>query len=103
MLEFSGQLTTPDRFSYHTGLFRTDGRRPDGATLIPWSEGKYLAWDATIVHTCAASYVSPQAALIGPASVQAANRKTTKYGGLPSTPHFSCTLHFSSSQSRCHL
>src|SRR6218665_1877010 len=21
MLEFSGQLTTPDRFSYHTGLF----------------------------------------------------------------------------------
>lgn len=70
------------------GLFRTDGRRPDGATLIPWSGGRYLAWDATIVHTCAASYVSPQAASMGPASVQAANRKTTKYGGLPSTHIF---------------
>ena len=53
-----------------------------------WSEGKYLAWDATIVHTCAASYVSTQAASIGPASVQAVNRKTTKYGGLPSAHIF---------------
>src|SRR6218665_1839880 len=57
------------------GLFRTDGKRPDGATLVPWSAGKYLAWDATVVHTCAASYISPQAASVGPASVQAANRK----------------------------
>src|SRR6218665_561232 len=55
------------------GLFRTDGKRPDGATLVPWSAGKYLAWDATEAHTCAASYIAPQAASVGPASVQAAN------------------------------
>jgi hypothetical protein len=67
------------------GLFRSDGKRPDGATLIPWSEGKYLAWDATIVHTCAASYITQPANLIGPASVQAANRKTQKYAGLPAS------------------
>ena len=40
-----------------SGLLRTDGMQPDGATLIPWSAGRYMAWDATVVHTCAASYL----------------------------------------------
>src|SRR6218665_1287724 len=60
----------------------------DGATLVPWSTGKYLAWDATVVHTCAASYILPQAASVGPASVQAANRKALKYAALPTTHAF---------------
>ena len=47
-----------------------------------------MAWDATIVHTCAVSYVSPQAASMGPASVRTANRKITKYDGVPSTHIF---------------
>src|SRR6218665_3748134 len=33
------------------GLFRSDGKRPDGATIIPWIGGKYLTRDATVVHT----------------------------------------------------
>src|SRR6218665_1926718 len=70
------------------GLFRTDGKRPDGATLVPWSAGKYLPWDATVVHTCAASYILPQAASVGPASVQTANRKALKYAALPTTHVF---------------
>src|SRR6218665_3877639 len=41
------------------GLFRSDGKRPDGATLVPWSHGRYLAWDATVAHSCAASYIGP--------------------------------------------
>ena len=68
------------------GLFRVDGKRPDGATLIPWMGGKYLAWDATVVHTCAASYIG--AGSVGPASVQAANRKIQKYQGLPTSHLF---------------
>ena len=28
-------------------LFRSDGKRPDGATIAPWKNGKCLVWDAT--------------------------------------------------------
>ena len=27
-----------------TGLYRSDGKRPDGATLVPWKRGKVLVW-----------------------------------------------------------
>ena len=38
---------------------RTDGRRPDGATMLPWSRGRsLLAWDFTCVHRLAASHLS---------------------------------------------
>ena len=30
------------------GLFRSDGKRPDGLTLDPWSSGKALCWDVTV-------------------------------------------------------
>src|SRR6218665_2808119 len=57
------------------GLPRTDGKRPNGATLIPWSAGRYMAWDATVVHTCAASYLSQTAISAGSAAEQAAVHK----------------------------
>ncbi|XP_063371156.1 zinc finger protein 596-like [Cydia amplana] len=31
------------------GLCRTDGKRPDGLTLVPWQKGRCLLWDATCV------------------------------------------------------
>src|SRR6218665_3450233 len=71
-----------------SGLLRTDGKRPDGATLIPWSAGRYMAWDATVVHTCAASYLSQTAILAGSAAEQAAVHKTDKYALLPATHVF---------------
>ena len=30
------------------GLCRSDGKRPDGLTLIPWQSGKSLVWDVTL-------------------------------------------------------
>src|SRR6218665_435130 len=68
-----------------SGLLRIDGKRPDGATLIPWSAGRCMAWDTTVVHTCAASYLSQTAISAGSAAEQAAIRKTAKYALLPAT------------------
>jgi hypothetical protein len=65
------------------GLMRSDGKRPDGMTLIPWQEGKMLAWDVTVTTTLADSYVDSAAQRAGVVAEQAAARKTLKYTGLP--------------------
>jgi len=39
------------------GLCRTDGKRPDGMTLIPWKAGKPVVWDVTAICTTASSYI----------------------------------------------
>ena len=35
------------------GLYRTDGKRPDRVTMIPWEMGKQLMWDVTVVDALA--------------------------------------------------
>ncbi|KAI5743815.1 hypothetical protein M8J77_022482 [Diaphorina citri] len=40
------------------GLSRSDGKRPDGATVIPWSMGQSLVWDFTCRDTLANSYIN---------------------------------------------
>ena len=30
-------------------LYKTDQKRPDGFTLVPWAVGKQLLWDVTVV------------------------------------------------------
>lgn len=37
------------------GLSRTDGKRPDGVSLIPWSRGRSIVWDFTCAHRQAPS------------------------------------------------
>ena len=39
------------------GLLRSDNKRPDGVTLIPWKQGKCLAWDVTMPDTYAQSHL----------------------------------------------
>lgn len=66
-----------------SGLVRTDGKRPDGVTLIPWQNGKSLAWDVTVVDTLAASYIASASLSPGGAAEQAAEHKKEKYATLP--------------------
>ena len=39
-----------------SGLYRSDGKRPDGITIVPWRRGKLLVWDTTCPDTYAPSY-----------------------------------------------
>ena len=36
-----------------SGLSRLDGKRPDGVTVIPWSRGRPLVWDAMVPDSLA--------------------------------------------------
>ena len=70
------------------GLCWSDGKRPDGLTLVPWQSGKPLIWDVTVVCPLSDSYVA-LAARDPPATAEmAASNKTAKYAGLTSDYHF---------------
>jgi len=68
-----------------SGLSRSDGRRPDGLSLIPWQSGKPLTWDVTVATTLAASYINASAGSGGAAAELAASNKLTKYADLPAS------------------
>ena len=62
-------------------MSRSDGKRPDGLTLVPRKEGKHITWDSTVVCTVVDSYVSGSAREAGLAGKTAAQRKEAKYRG----------------------
>jgi hypothetical protein len=64
------------------GLARTDAKRPDGATLVPWTRGRCLLWDATCPDTLAPSYVQRSASEPGAAAALAEIKKSAKYSAL---------------------
>ena len=47
-----GSLSLPSMLEPR-GLYRTDGKRPEGVTMIPWEMGKQLVWDVTVVDALA--------------------------------------------------
>jgi len=67
-----------------SGLSRTDGKRPDGLTLIPWSSGKCALWDVTVIDTFANAYLNVTSVTEGGAADIAEARKLDKYRDLAS-------------------
>ena len=56
--------------------------RPDGASLIPWANGRRVVWDATTPDTLAGSHLSSTTVLAGAAAASAAKLKHRKYEEL---------------------
>ena len=65
-----------------TGLFRSDGKRPDGVTLVPWRSGRLLVWDATCPDTFAPSHLPSATREAGAVAAQAERSKREKYSAL---------------------
>lgn len=70
------------------GLLRSDGKRPDGVTQIPWHSGKCLAWDVTVTDTLATSYANLSAISAGNAAERAASNKIAKYSAITTSHEF---------------
>ena len=67
-----------------TGLCRSDGKRPDGISIIPWRSGKILIWDATCPDTYAPSHMGIATSRAGAVADQAEQVKCSKYAILQS-------------------
>ena len=65
-----------------------NGKRSDGATVLPWKCGRALVWDATCPDTYAPSHLALAAREAGVAAIQAEQRKTEKYAHLSASHHF---------------
>jgi len=70
------------------GLLSSDNKRPDGLTLLPWSGGKPLAWDVTVICPLADSYLRISRSTSAGAAELAATRKLDKYASLPNSYSF---------------
>ena len=69
-------------------MFRSDGKRPDGLSLVPWKAGRCLVWDATISDTLAASHVGACSRRVAAAATKAETSKRAKYEGIANSHTF---------------
>ena len=65
-----------------TGLSREDGKRQDGATILPFEKGQCLVWDFTCVNTVGASHIKSAAERPGAPSEAAETTEIKKYSAL---------------------
>ena len=61
-------------------LYRTDNKRPDGLTLVPWKQGKQLLWDITVVDALDFSHLS--AGSVGNPGIAAAEAEEKKMANV---------------------
>ena len=61
-------------------LYRTDQKRPDGLTLVPWTDGKQLLWDVTVVDSLAPCRINAGSVCnAGTAAAEVEEQKIDKY------------------------
>ena len=70
------------------GMVKEDNKRPDGKTLIPWHQGRSLAWDVTCVDTFTESHICQTSVAASAAANKAERLKREKYFSLGPNYHF---------------
>ena len=70
-----------------SGVCRSDGKRPDGPTVMPWRCGRALAWDVTCRDTYP-SHLRLATSEAGAIVEQAEVSKSAKYADLQASYHF---------------
>lgn len=76
-----GRANVPARVEQH-GLCKEDRKRPDGVTLKPWDNGRYVAWDVACVNTMCPTHLPATKSKAGAGADNSASRKKTKYKEL---------------------
>ena len=71
-----------------TGLSRSDGKHPNGFTLVPWRSGRLLVWDATCPDTFAPSHLPSATREAGAVAALAEQSKKEKYAALNQCHNF---------------
>ena len=71
-----------------TSLSRSDGKRPDGMSLMLWKHGRCLVWDVTCPDTLAQSHLNRAVTGSGVVATDAESRKRTKYEIISQTHCF---------------
>ena len=71
-----------------TSLSRSDGKRPDGISLMPWKQGRCLVWDVTCCDTLAHSHLNRAVTGPGVVATDAECRKQLKYEAISQTHCF---------------
>ena len=65
-----------------SSLNRSDGKRPDGLSMIPWKDGRCMIWDFTCPDTLAKSHLDLAVSGAGFVATNAEGLKTKKYQSL---------------------
>lgn len=65
-----------------TELARSDRRRLDGVSLIPWDGGRCLASDGAVIDTMTESYRTRSVEVVGAAAKKVADRRAYNFTAI---------------------
>ena len=71
-----------------SGLSRSDGKCPDGLTLVPWERGRPMVLVVTVPDSMAPSYRSAAVSGTGSVAALAEAKKSSKYALLSTVSFF---------------
>ena len=87
-LEPGPQSSSPHSSCQPSDIYRSDGKRPDGTSIVPWKSGRVLVWDVTSPDTLAPSYAALATREAAAVAAEMEQRKREKYAHLDPSHFF---------------